>query len=536
MSEHSSLAVSNLPAIQVDNISIVYRVPHEPVSGIKEFAIRWLQRQLSYEAFYALKNVSFRVGRGETFGVIGRNGSGKSTLLKVIARVLFPPEGRVVLRGVVFPLLELGAGFHNELTGKENIYLNSALLGRSRREVDRLLDGIIDFAEVGDFIDSPLRTYSTGMIGRLGFAVATASRPDILLVDEVLSVGDAGFQQKCLDRMQSFRDQGTTVLIVSHSMTTIQAFCSKALWLNRGKVGALGSVDEVIDRYVEFSRLETANEVIQAPPELPEAVSQPPEPQETLSEEIVSNAELPVELPRESTPAKKPEITIRSYTSLASQPATYSAAGVFNPEKGSLTAWLAVNFEPNPAIGAIFHTDDSRFVFYITPLNAAELEPNSRLLVARAGGNRRVLNTYFGRAEFPEAGAAIEPKADSPVWRHVCMTWDGSPAGKLQIYLDGEPVNFFEYDGRYSNTQSPAQYFAIGYRPGEWVGEIIHQEDGSTVVTKVETSMRAAESGLILRDIRLYQNALSESEVAEIWAAGINEALPLTPLSKLPVN
>ena len=237
------------PVILFENVAVLYRVPHERVSGIKEYAVRLMQRRLSYEEFWALQDISFEVRRGEVFGVIGRNGAGKSTMLKVMARVLHPTRGRVVMRGKIAPLLELGAGFHPELTGRENVYLNSALLGHTRKQVDERFDSILEFAEIGDFINAPLRTFSTGMVARLGFAVATAIRPDILLVDEVLSVGDSRFQEKCLARMNAFQEQGTTIVIVSHSMQTIQNFCSRALWLEQGKEGAIGSVSEVIASY-----------------------------------------------------------------------------------------------------------------------------------------------------------------------------------------------------------------------------------------------------------------------------------------------
>ena len=197
--------------------------------------------------------LSLAVAKGDRICLVGRNGSGKSTMLKVMARVLVPSRGRVITRGKVAPLLELGAGFHPELTGRENIFLNSTLLGRSQKETEELLPAIIDFAEIGDFIDAPLRTYSTGMVARLGFSVATSVRPDILLVDEVLSVGDSRFQEKCLARMNGFRDQGTTIVIVSHSMGTVQAFCNRALWLDRGCVKAYGKVDEVVYQYSQMA-------------------------------------------------------------------------------------------------------------------------------------------------------------------------------------------------------------------------------------------------------------------------------------------
>jgi ABC-type polysaccharide/polyol phosphate transport system ATPase subunit len=224
-------------------------VPRERVSGIKEYTVRWLQRRLIYEEFWALQDINFEVQRGEVFGVIGRNGAGKSTMLKVMARVLHPTRGRIVMRGKIAPLLELGAGFHPELTGRENIYLNSSLLGHTRKQVDGLFASIVDFAEIGDFIDAPLRTFSTGMVARLGFSVATCMRPDVLLVDEVLSVGDSRFQDKCLERMNAYQKQGTTIVIVSHSMETIRNFCSRALLLDHGRATALGDVVEVIQHY-----------------------------------------------------------------------------------------------------------------------------------------------------------------------------------------------------------------------------------------------------------------------------------------------
>jgi ABC-type polysaccharide/polyol phosphate transport system ATPase subunit len=197
-----------------------------------------------------LTDVSFEVFRGEVFGVVGRNGAGKSTMLKVMARVLHPTRGRVVMCGRVAPLLELGAGFHPELTGRENVYLNSSLLGYTRKQVDSLFSSILDFAEIGDFIEAPLRTYSTGMVARLGFSVATCMRPDILLVDEVLSVGDSRFQEKCLARMNSFQELGTSIVIVSHNMETVKNFCSRALWLNHGQAEVIGPVSEVIKGYI----------------------------------------------------------------------------------------------------------------------------------------------------------------------------------------------------------------------------------------------------------------------------------------------
>jgi ABC-type polysaccharide/polyol phosphate transport system ATPase subunit len=243
---------SNGSVIEFSDVAVRYRIPRERVSGIKEFAIRWMQRRIVYLDFWALDQISFQVHQGETFGVIGRNGAGKSTLLKVMAQVLFPTRGRVVMRGKLAPLLELGGGFHPELTGRENVFLNMALLGHARRETEQLFESIVDFSEIRDFIDAPLRTYSTGMVTRLGFSVATCSRPDILLVDEALSVGDISFQEKCMNRMRAFSSDGTTIIIVSHSLASIENFCQRALWLDRGRIRALGEVGDVIQQYQQM--------------------------------------------------------------------------------------------------------------------------------------------------------------------------------------------------------------------------------------------------------------------------------------------
>jgi ABC-type polysaccharide/polyol phosphate transport system ATPase subunit len=180
---------------------------------------------------------------------VGVNGAGKSTLLKVVARVLRPTNGRVIVRGRVAPLLELGAGFHPELTGKENIFLNSAMLGFSHRETLEKYDQIVDFSGIGEFINAPLRTYSSGMAARLGFSVATASEPDVLIVDEVLGVGDEAFQKKCAERIKAYGQRGTSILVVSHSMATIQSMCQRAAWLDHGELKAIGEPDQVIQAY-----------------------------------------------------------------------------------------------------------------------------------------------------------------------------------------------------------------------------------------------------------------------------------------------
>jgi len=236
-------------AIRLEDISVRYRVPHERYATLKEHAIRWLQRRVQYDDFWALRDVSLTLRRGEVVGIIGRNGAGKSTLLKVIGRVLRPTRGRVLIRGRVAPLLEFGAGFHPELTGRENIFLNGAILGFSRAQMQAKFDRIVDFAELRDFIDAPLRTYSSGMVARLGFAVATDVEPDILIVDEVLSVGDAAFQLKSAERIQSFRATDATILLVSHNLALVETMCDRAIWIDRGRVVAEGTANSVVHQY-----------------------------------------------------------------------------------------------------------------------------------------------------------------------------------------------------------------------------------------------------------------------------------------------
>lgn len=236
-------------AIFLNNISVRYRIPTEAIHTFKEYMIKLLKREIDHKSFSALKEINLDIKRGEIFGIIGRNGAGKSTLMKVISKVLIPTDGRVWVKGHVSPLLQLGAGFHPELTGRENIYLNATLLGHSHTEIENKLDEIIEFAEIGNFMEAPLRTYSSGMQSRLGFAVATAWQPDILILDEVLSVGDAAFQKKCIHRMGKFRDSGATVLMVSHSIDQVREICERALWLNKGQIESLGSADEVCTMY-----------------------------------------------------------------------------------------------------------------------------------------------------------------------------------------------------------------------------------------------------------------------------------------------
>jgi ABC-2 type transport system ATP-binding protein len=235
--------------IRLDGVSVRYRLAHERIPSIKEYAIRWLKRRMTYQDFWALRDVSLEVNRGEVFGIVGANGAGKSTLLKVIARVLRPTEGRARVRGRIAPLLELGAGFDGELTGRENVMLNAAILGLSKRETERRFDRIVEFAGIRDFIDAPLRTYSTGMSARLGFAIATDVDPDVLILDEVLSVGDHEFQKKSLDRINSFRERGVTILFVSHALGVVAQMCTRVAWVNGGRVQAIGPAEEVVAAY-----------------------------------------------------------------------------------------------------------------------------------------------------------------------------------------------------------------------------------------------------------------------------------------------
>lgn len=238
-------------AVHLESVSVRYRVPSERVRTFKEYFIRRLKGEVKMRTFWALQDVSLNIYRGEVFGLVGVNGAGKSTLLKVVARVLRPTKGRVIVRGRVAPLLELGAGFHPELTGEENIYLNGSLLGFSHREMEEKYDQIVEFAELGQFINAPIRTYSSGMYARLGFSVATASDPDVLIVDEVLSVGDEAFQTKCNARIEAFRQRGAAILLVSHNMALIAGMCQRAAWLDHGVLKAIGEPAQVIQAYRE---------------------------------------------------------------------------------------------------------------------------------------------------------------------------------------------------------------------------------------------------------------------------------------------
>ena len=241
--------VSLQPYIQLENVSVSYRLPTERIGTFKEYAIRTLQRRVKIQNFWALTDVNLQVNKGEVFGLIGNNGAGKSTMLKVISKVLKPTKGRVVVFGKIAPLLELGAGFHPELSGRENVFLNGALLGYSRQEMEAVFDEIVEFSELGQFINAPVRTYSSGMYARLGFSVAAAHVPEILILDEVLSVGDEAFQRKCNLRMKNFQQSGATVLMVSHALDMMEGMCDRIAWIDHGSIQKVGAPHEVISAY-----------------------------------------------------------------------------------------------------------------------------------------------------------------------------------------------------------------------------------------------------------------------------------------------
>ena len=235
------------PAVSVEGVSKRFRLYHERNQSLKAAVMRGGRAQ--YEDFWALRDISFSIPEGKTYGLVGTNGSGKSTLLKCIAKILRPDEGKVVTRGKVAALLELGSGFHPELSGRENVYLNGSILGLSRKELDRRFDDIVGFAGLEKFIDSPVKNYSSGMYVRLGFSVAINVDPDILLVDEVLAVGDASFQRKCLEKFADFRKDGKTVVVVSHDNGTMRTMCDEIAWLDNGILREAGKPADVVDGY-----------------------------------------------------------------------------------------------------------------------------------------------------------------------------------------------------------------------------------------------------------------------------------------------
>ena len=240
------------PAVVVDHVSILFNLNSEKIDNIKEYFIKLITRKLHYTEFWALKDVSFKVEKGDRVGVMGFNGAGKSTLLKTIAGVLKPTMGNVKVAGTIAPMLELGAGFDPNYSGSENIYLYGATMGFSRKFIDEKYNEIVEFSELKDFINAPLKSYSSGMKSRLGFAIATAVKPDVLILDEVLSVGDAAFKEKSEQRILDMMEDGVTVLYVSHSTDRIRKLCNKAIILTKGQVVASGEVNEICDMYTEM--------------------------------------------------------------------------------------------------------------------------------------------------------------------------------------------------------------------------------------------------------------------------------------------
>ena len=238
--------------IEVKNATVRFNKSAESISGLKEYIIKMLKRELMFQEFLALKNINFTVKRGESWGLIGKNGSGKSTLLKLISGIISPYQGNVTVNGSISPLIELGAGLDPALTARENIFLNGALLGYSKRFIESHFQEIVDFAELNDFVDVPIKNFSSGMSARLGFAIATVQKPDILIVDEVLAVGDFAFQQKCKERMENLLSNGTTLLFVSHSIEQVKELCSKAIWIDNGEVRAIGETHSVSQEYMSY--------------------------------------------------------------------------------------------------------------------------------------------------------------------------------------------------------------------------------------------------------------------------------------------
>ena len=241
------------PAVVVDNVSMKFNLSKEKVDNLKDYLIKFIKKEIKYNEFWALQNVSFTVEKGDRVGILGLNGAGKSTLLKVIAGVFKPTEGSVTKHGKMVPLLELGAGFDQQYTGKENIYLYGAMLGYSKEFIDEKYDEIVKFSELKDFIDVPIKNYSSGMKSRLGFSIATVVSPKILILDEVLSVGDAKFRKKSEKKVLSMFDSGVTVLFVSHSLAQVQRICNKAMILEKGKLIAYGDIDTISKQYEKMT-------------------------------------------------------------------------------------------------------------------------------------------------------------------------------------------------------------------------------------------------------------------------------------------
>ncbi|MBQ2667146.1 MAG: ABC transporter ATP-binding protein [Clostridia bacterium] len=240
--------------VDVDHVTIRFNLASQKVDNLKEYVIKLIKKELMFQEFLAIKDMSFQVYEGESVGLIGSNGSGKSTMLKAISGILKPYKGSVTVNGSVAPLIELGAGFDAECTARENIFLNGCVLGHSRKFMQEHFDEIVEFAEIEQFLDSPIKNYSSGMKARLGFSIATMVKPDLLIVDEILSVGDYKFHQKCEKRMRELLDGGTTLLYVSHKIEEVKRLCKRAVWIDRGEMRMIGDAKSVCDAYMEEMR------------------------------------------------------------------------------------------------------------------------------------------------------------------------------------------------------------------------------------------------------------------------------------------
>ncbi len=240
---------NNDVCVRVENASVRFNMASEKVDNLKEYMVKLLKRELMFQEFYALKNIDLTIRQGESWAFVGANGAGKSTLLKLICKILTPYEGKVTVRGSIAPMIELGAGFDYSLTAEENIYINGAILGHSREFMREHFDEIVEFAQLKDFLGMPIKNYSSGMTARLGFAVATMVKPDILIVDEVLAVGDASFRKRCNQRMNELLSDGTTLIFVSHSNSEVRSLCKNAIWLDHGEIRMSGTSDEVCRAY-----------------------------------------------------------------------------------------------------------------------------------------------------------------------------------------------------------------------------------------------------------------------------------------------
>ncbi|MBQ7351479.1 MAG: ABC transporter ATP-binding protein [Clostridia bacterium] len=237
--------------LEVESVSMQYNLPSEKVDNIKELFIKLVKRQLRYNKFWVLKDINISLNKGESLGLIGCNGAGKSTLLKLIAGVMEPTTGTIQTNGTIAPLINLGAGFDMMATGKENVFLNGAMLGFNRKQMEEKYNRIVEFAELGEYMNVPVKNYSSGMLARLGFSIAIDVDPDILIVDEVLSVGDMNFQKKCFAKLEELKNNGTTYILVSHNMNDVKKFCDKVAWLKNGEIYRFGESSEVCSEYIK---------------------------------------------------------------------------------------------------------------------------------------------------------------------------------------------------------------------------------------------------------------------------------------------